>query len=111
MRSVVIFHTADVNLCGLVDSRTIANKLPAMTRGEHLACAISHALTGAATIVRGMWRTLTDQERRAVASHAVDRLKEHGDKWKLNEEEPTKPLEGAHSTPQSFTEAHNKTSE
>jgi hypothetical protein len=73
-----------------------------MTRGEHLAYAISHALTGAATIVRGMWRALTDEERRAVARRTVDRLKEHGDKWKLE----AKPLEGALSTPASFTKAH-----
>jgi hypothetical protein len=77
-----------------------------MTRGEHLAYAISHALTGAATIVRGMWRTLTDEERWAVARRTVDRLKEHGDKWKLDEEEEAKPLEVAHSTPASFTKAH-----
>src|SRR5690348_4897048 len=76
-----------------------------MTRGEHLAYAISHALTGAATIVRGMWRTLTDEERWKVATRTVDKLKEHGDQWKLNEEAPTDPLKGAHSSLQNFTEA------
>jgi hypothetical protein len=57
-----------------------------MTRGEHLKYAISHSLSGACMIVRGMWRTLTDDERRAVASRAVDKLREHGDRWKLDEE-------------------------
>jgi hypothetical protein len=33
--------------------------------------------------------------------------KEHGDKWKLNEE-PETPVVDAHSTPRSFTEAHNQ---
>jgi hypothetical protein len=35
---------------------------------------------------------------------AVEHLKEHGDKWRLNEEieSPVEP----HSTPSSFTEAH-----
>jgi hypothetical protein len=36
---------------------------------------------------------------------AVEHLKEHGDKWKLNEELESPAVE-AHSTPSSFTEAH-----
>jgi len=76
-----------------------------MTRGEHLAYAITHALSGAATIVREMWRTLTDEERSAVARRTVDKLKEHGDKWRLDEEMQSPSIE-AHSTPQSFTKAH-----
>jgi hypothetical protein len=75
-----------------------------MKRGEHLACAISHALTRAATIV---WRTLTDKERSAVARRTVDKLREHGDKWRLDEEMESPPVE-AHSTPQSFTDAHTR---
>ncbi len=40
---------------------------------------------------------MTDAERWAVASRVVAALKEHGDKWKLDEElEP--PTEGAHSS-------------
>jgi hypothetical protein len=77
-----------------------------MTRGEHLKHCISFALIGASTIVRGLWRTLTDEERSAVASRTVDKLKEHGDKWRLDEEVPLNPLDGAHSSPPSFTEAH-----
>jgi hypothetical protein len=77
-----------------------------MTRGQHLAYAISYALTGAATIVRGMWRTLTDEERRAVARRTVDKLREHGDQWKLDEEVKVDPLKGAHSSPQNFTQVH-----
>jgi hypothetical protein len=77
-----------------------------MTRGEHLKYCIAFALIGVSTIVRGMWRTLTDQERSALARRTVDKLKEHGDKWRLDEDEPVNPLDGAHSSPSSFTEAH-----
>jgi hypothetical protein len=35
-------------------------------------------------------------------------MKEHGDKWRLNEEVELSPLDGAHSSPPSFTEAHNQ---
>jgi hypothetical protein len=53
------------------------------------------------------WRTLTDEERWKVASRTVDKLKEHGDQWKLDEEMEA-PTEGAHTTPLSFTEAHKR---
>jgi hypothetical protein len=76
-----------------------------MTRGEHLKYCIAFALIGASTIVRGMWRTLTDEERSAVASRTVDKLKEHGDKWRLDEELEN-PVVEAHSSPRSFTDAH-----
>lgn len=79
-----------------------------MTRGEHLKSCIAFALIGAGKVVRGMWRTLTDEERSAVASRTVAKLKEHGDKWRLDEEEQVDPLAGAHSTPRTFTEAHNQ---
>jgi hypothetical protein len=75
-----------------------------MTRGEHLKHAISFALIGASTIVRGMWRTLTDAERSAVASRTVNKLREHGDRWKLDEE--MQASTEAHRTPRNFTEAH-----
>jgi hypothetical protein len=51
---------------------------------------------------------LDDEERWAVAGRTVEKLKEHGDKWRLNEEEEATPLDGAHSSPPSFTEAHQK---
>ena len=72
------------------------------TRGD----SISFALIGARKAVRGLWATLTEAERWAVASRAVAALKEHGDKWKLDEELGP-PAEGAHSSPRNFTEAHN----
>jgi hypothetical protein len=78
-----------------------------MTRGEHLAHCISFALMGARKVVRGLWRHLTDKERSAVACRVVDQLKENGDKWRLDEEVGSPAVE-THSTPHSFTEAHNK---
>jgi hypothetical protein len=72
----------------------MANILARMTRGEHLKYCIAFALGGASTIVRGMWRTLTDQERMAVANRAVDKLKEHGNKWRPDEQESVSPLDG-----------------
>jgi hypothetical protein len=59
--------------------------------------------------VRGLWFGLTERERWEVACKTVDHLKEHGDKWKLNEEVES-PVVEAHSTPSSFTEAHNQKS-
>jgi hypothetical protein len=78
-----------------------------MTRGEHLAHSISFALDKAQKVVRGFRLGLTDKERWDVACKTVDHLKEHGDRWKLNEELESPEAE-AHSTPQSFTDAHNQ---
>ena len=78
-----------------------------MTRGQHLAHSISFALSKARKVVRGLWFGLTDKERWEVACRTVEHLKEHGDKWKLNEELES-PVVDAHSTPRSFTEAHNQ---
>jgi hypothetical protein len=75
-----------------------------MTRGEHLAHS---PLSKAQKVVRGLWFGLTEKERWEVACRTVDHLKEHGDKWKLNEELES-PAVDAHSTPRSFTEAHNQ---
>ena len=50
---------------------------------------------------------LTEEERWNVACRTVEHWKEHGDKWKLNEELES-PVVGAHSTPSSLTEAHNQ---
>jgi hypothetical protein len=75
------------------------------TRGDMLAHSISFALIGARKVVRGLWSTLNDKERWAVACRVVEQLKQHGDKWKLDEEVDG-PID-AHSTPQSFTAAHN----
>jgi hypothetical protein len=57
-----------------------------MTRGEHLAHSISFALSKAQKVVRGLWLGLTDKERWDVACKTVEHLKEHGDRWRLNEE-------------------------
>jgi len=58
--------------------------------------------------LRGLWLGLTDKKRWDVACKTVEHLKEHGDKWRLNEEVKPSPLDGAYSSPQSFTEAHQK---
>jgi hypothetical protein len=78
-----------------------------MTRGEHLAHSISFALSKARKVVRGLWKGLTEEERWNVACRTVEHLKEHGDKWKLNEELES-PVVETHSTPPSFTEAHDR---
>jgi hypothetical protein len=82
-----------------------------MTRGEHLAHSISFALSKAQKVVRGPWLRLTDKERWDVACKTVEHLKEHGDQWRLNEEERASRLDGAHSSPRNFTEAHNQKKE
>jgi hypothetical protein len=46
-----------------------------------------------------------DEERWAVAWRMVDKLEEHGANWKLDEKVDEQI--DAHSTPQSFTGAHN----
>jgi hypothetical protein len=78
-----------------------------MTRGEHLAHSISFALSKVRKIVRGLWLGLTEKERWDVARKTVEHLKEHGDRWKLNEELES-PVVEAHATPSSFTEAHDQ---
>jgi pyruvoyl-dependent arginine decarboxylase (PvlArgDC) len=78
-----------------------------MTRGEHLAHSISFALSKARKVMRGLWFGLAEKERWDVASKTVEHLKEHGDRWRLNEEVES-PVVEAHSTPSSFTEAHNQ---
>ena len=48
----------------------------------------SFALRRSRKIVRGLKEGLTEDERYAVADHAVAQLKEPGDPWRLNEEAP-----------------------
>ena len=50
--------------------------------------AIAFALRRARKIVRGLEAGLTEDERYAVADHAVAQLKERADPWRLNEEAP-----------------------
>jgi hypothetical protein len=93
-----------------LDQGTKSEHAARMTRGEHLAHSISFALGKAQKVVRGLWLGLTDKERWDMACKTVDHLKEHGDKWKLNEEIDS-PVVEAHSTPRSFTEAHSQKKE
>jgi hypothetical protein len=58
-----------------------------MTRGEVLRYAF--ALRRSRKIVRGLKEGLSEDERFAVADHVVDQLKERGDPWRLNEDQPT----------------------
>jgi hypothetical protein len=61
----------------------------AVTRGEVFRYAIAFALRRARKIIRGLKEGPTEEERYAVADHAVAQLKEGGDPWRLNEEAPT----------------------
>jgi hypothetical protein len=60
-----------------------------MTKGEMLRYAIAYALRRSRKIIRGLKEGLSEEERYAVADHAVTQLKEHGDPWRLNEEAPS----------------------
>jgi hypothetical protein len=60
-----------------------------MTKGEVLRYAIAFALRYSRKIVRGLKESLTEDERYAVADHAVAQLKARGDPWRLNDEAPT----------------------
>jgi hypothetical protein len=60
-----------------------------MTRGEVLRYAVAYALRRSRKIIRGLKEGLTEEERFAVADHTVAQLKERGDPWRLNEEQPT----------------------
>ena len=70
-----------------------------MTRGDFLLHSISFALIRARKIVKGLSQGLTQDERQAVASAAVDELRRHGDQWKLDEELPQGEV---HSTPKGY---------
>ena len=61
----------------------------AMTRGEVLRYAIAFALRRSRKIIRGLKEGMTEEERFAVADHAVAQLKQRGDPLRLNEEAPT----------------------
>jgi hypothetical protein len=60
-----------------------------MTKGEVLRYAIAFALRRSRKIVRGLKEALTEDERYALADHAVAQLTERGDPWRLNDEAPT----------------------
>src|SRR6476619_8633583 len=53
-----------------------------MTRGEVLRYAIAFAVRRSRKIIRGLKEGLTEDERYAVADHAVAQLKERGDPWR-----------------------------
>jgi hypothetical protein len=60
----------------------------------------SFALIRARKIIRGLTHGLTEDERWAVASAAVDELRRHGDQWKPDEELPK--AGEVHSTPKGY---------
>jgi hypothetical protein len=66
------------------------------TRGDLLSFAIAFALRSARKLVRGLRQELTEEERYRVANDVVDRLKQHGDPWRLSEDLP--PPGKGHST-------------
>jgi putative tryptophan/tyrosine transport system substrate-binding protein len=57
------------------------------THGNMLSFAIAFAL-GARKLVRGIREGLTEEERYRVANDVVNRLKQHGDPWRLSEDLP-----------------------
>ena len=48
-----------------------------------LRYAIAFALRRSRKIIRGLKEALTEEERYAVADHAIAQLKERGDPWRL----------------------------
>jgi hypothetical protein len=60
-----------------------------MTKGDVLRYAIAFALRRSRRIIPGLKVGLTEEERYAVADHAVAQLRERDDPWRLNEEAPT----------------------
>jgi hypothetical protein len=56
---------------------------------KRLPASSAAAQSGSGTTLRGLKAGLTEEERYAVADHAVAQLKERGDSWRLNEEAPT----------------------
>jgi hypothetical protein len=60
-----------------------------MTSGQVLRYAIAYALRRSRKVIRGLKEGLSEDERYAVADHVVDQLKERGDPWRLNEDQPT----------------------
>jgi hypothetical protein len=66
------------------------------TRGDMLRFAIAFALKEARKIIRGLRQGLSEEERYQIADEVVNRLKQHGDPWRLSEELP--PPQKGHST-------------
>jgi hypothetical protein len=63
-----------------------------------LRFAVAYALRGASKLVRGLRQGLSEDERYRIADDVVDRLKQHGDPWRLSE--PLADVTGrGHSTP------------
>jgi hypothetical protein len=63
-----------------------------------LRFAIAFALRGARKLVRGLREGLNEDERYRVADDVVERLQQHGDPWRLNEDLPSMTGKG-YSTP------------
>ena len=75
-----------------------------MTKGDVLRYAIAFALRRSRKIIRGLKQGLTEEERYAVADHAVAQLKERGDLWRLNEEARQRQDRRQHEEVQSWME-------
>lgn len=56
------------------------------TRGEQLTFAIAYALRGLRP--KGRAAALSEDERLAIATQVVAKLRAHGDPWRLDEELP-----------------------
>jgi hypothetical protein len=63
-----------------------------------LRFAIAFALMRARKLVRGLRQGLSEEERYRVADDVIDRLKQHGDPWRLSDDLPP-PTGKGFSTP------------
>jgi hypothetical protein len=68
-----------------------------------LRFAIAFALMRARKLVRGLRQGLSEDERYRVADDVVQRLKQHGDPWRLSDELPTITGKGFSTPPNDQT--------
>jgi hypothetical protein len=73
-------------MCSLYVLTGLFRPAPDMTRGEVLKYAVAYALMRSRKIIRGLKEGLTEY---VVADQVVAQLKDHGDAWHVNEEQPT----------------------
>jgi hypothetical protein len=79
----------ELNYVHVVFRRIVPSSNIAMqTRADTLRFAIAFALRGARKLVRGLRQGLSEEERYRVADDVVQRLQQHGDPWRLNENLP-----------------------
>jgi hypothetical protein len=70
------------------------------TRADMLRFAVAFALRGARKLVRGLRQGLSEEERYRVADDVVDRLRQHGDPWRLADDLPPAAGKGFSTPPQ-----------